>query len=134
MSQHQDRKLAPCADIHRPVQESDNSRCNYTTLSQIKMRHTEANGLREYIRISVKKISDTVHSTAASCQRQGMQNTLLFEELPPDLPESVLVGEAQQALLRCLAASTHPRPCSGHVNVSSREMLPEQARDTSWLI
>jgi AcrR family transcriptional regulator len=43
---------------------------------------------------------------AAYLVLQGMQNALLFEELPPDLPESVLISEAKQALLRCLVAST----------------------------
>ena len=35
---------------------------------------------------------------------QGLQNALLFEELPPELPESVLINEAKQALLRCWVA------------------------------
>jgi AcrR family transcriptional regulator len=35
---------------------------------------------------------------------QGLQNALLFEELPPDLPESVLIDEAKQSLLRCWVA------------------------------
>jgi AcrR family transcriptional regulator len=35
---------------------------------------------------------------------QGLQNALLFEELPPDLPEDVLIDEAEQMLLRCLTA------------------------------
>jgi AcrR family transcriptional regulator len=37
---------------------------------------------------------------------QGLQNALLFEELPPDLPERILIAEAEQMLLRCLAAPT----------------------------
>lgn len=35
---------------------------------------------------------------------QGLQNALLFEELPPDLPERVLIAEAEVMLLRFLAA------------------------------
>lgn len=37
---------------------------------------------------------------------QGLQSALLFEELPPDLPERVLIAEAEQMLLRFLAAPT----------------------------
>jgi hypothetical protein len=36
---------------------------------------------------------------------QGLQNALLFEELPPDLPENVLIVEAEQLLIRSLMAS-----------------------------
>ena len=35
---------------------------------------------------------------------QGLQTALLFEELPPDLPESTLIAEAERMLLRFLAA------------------------------
>ena len=35
---------------------------------------------------------------------QGLQSALLFEELPPELPEATLIAEAERMLLRFLAA------------------------------
>jgi AcrR family transcriptional regulator len=60
---------------------------------------------------------------------QGLQTGLLFEELPPDLSERILIAEAEQMLLRCLAAPTRVE-AEGLADSEVERSLDIQAGDT----